>query len=224
MPKRRRKLLVIALLLIATATMMTCLLLVPEVVQADRQAFVFLNSGQDHDLSNFFWMITVLGSLEFGFLWFVGLWLMKRSDLAAYVLVAIVMEIVIVTFMKETILRPRPYNTLADVGWLFSQGGWAFPSGHAAGAFVLATVIGLKVRRMLPLMAALALIVAFSRVYIGVHYPLDVIAGSLIGILIGLFAVNLDLGRLESRLARGRGYLTRKFCGTVNCGPRKNIR
>ena len=211
MSKRRRKLLVIALLLVATATITTSLLLVPDVVEADRQAFLSLNSMHDPILTDLFWTITVLGSLEFGLIWFGGLWLMRRSDLAAYVIIAIVMEIIIITFMKETILRPRPYDAMVDVGWLYRQDSWSFPSGHAAGAFALCTVIGLKVRRVLPLMAAIALVVAFSRVYIGVHYPLDVMAGSLIGILIGLFVVNLDLSHFESYLTRGRGYLSNKL-------------
>ncbi len=215
MTKRRRRLLVIAILLAATATILTSLLLFPGVVEADRQAFVYLNSFQDPNLTGFFWMITVLGSLEFGLIWFGGLWLMKRGDLAAYVLVAIVMEVLIVTFMKETILRPRPYDAIANIGWLYSQNSWSFPSGHAAGAFALCTVIGLKVRRTLPLMALIALMVAFSRVYIGVHYPLDVIAGSLIGILIGLFVVNLDLVRFGSLLDRGRNYLGKKLGRTI---------
>jgi undecaprenyl-diphosphatase len=208
MLERRRRLLVIALLLAAVATITASLLLVPDVVEADRQAFLYLNSMQEPILTDLLWTITALGSLEFGLIWFAGLWLMRRGDLAAYVLIAILMEIVIVTFMKETILRPRPYDAMVDVGWLYRQDSWSFPSGHAAGVFALGTVIGLKVRRTLPLMAAIALAVAFSRVYIGVHYPLDVIAGSVIGILIGLFVVNLDLGRIESHLTRGRDHLS----------------
>jgi undecaprenyl-diphosphatase len=211
MPRRQRKLLAIVILLIATAILLTSLLLVPGFVDADKQAFLSINALQDPSLTSIFWMLTVLGSLEFGLLWVGGLWLMKRHDLAAYLLVAIVMEILIITFMKEAIMRPRPYNTIMDVGWLYSQNSWSFPSGHAAGAFTLATVIGLKVRKMLPAMAVIALLVAFSRVYIGVHYPSDVIAGSIIGLLIGLFVVNLDLTRLERYLTRGRDYLGRKL-------------
>lgn len=211
MPKRYRKLLAIAILLIATAALLTSFLLVPGLVSADKQLFQSINSVQDPGLTNFFWMITVLGSLEFGLIWVGGLWLTKRNDLAAYLLVAIVMEIVIVTLMKDAIMRPRPYDAIEDVGWLYSQSGWSFPSGHAAGVFALSTVIGLKVRKTLPLMAAIALLVAFSRLYIGAHYPLDVVAGSLIGILIGLFTVNLDLSRLEKYFTRGRDYLGRKL-------------
>jgi undecaprenyl-diphosphatase len=211
MSKRRVKLLAIAIVLALAAVLLTSLLLFPDVVKADRGAFLYLNSLQDPSLTNVFWMFTVLGSLEFGLIWFGGLWVMKRSDLAACVLVAILLEIIIITFMKEAIMRPRPFDNITSFGWLYGQDSWSFPSGHAAGAFTLATVIGLKVRKMLPVVMVLALLVAFSRIYIGVHYPLDVMAGSLLGILIGLLAVNLDLSRLARYLTSGRNYLERKL-------------
>ncbi len=215
MPLGRRNSLILALLLAAVATLLTALLFIPEVVSADRQDFLFLNSLQDSRTTGIFWTITVLGSLEFGLIWSGGMWLMRRSDLAAYVLVALLLEVVIITFMKETIMRPRPFETFTSIGWFYSQGGWSFPSGHAAGAFTLATVIGKKVKRAFPLMAFLAMLVAFSRIYVGVHYPLDVVAGSLIGIMIGLLTISLDLRRFESYLDRGRTYLASKFARTA---------
>ena len=64
----------------------------------------------------------------------------------------------------------------------------SFPSGHATVAFACATVLALAVPRLAPPLFALAALVAWSRVYVGVHYPLDVLAGALLGVALG-FAV-----------------------------------
>ncbi len=62
----------------------------------------------------------------------------------------------------------------------------SFPSGHATVAFACATVLALAVPRLRWPLFGLAALVAFSRVYVGVHYPLDVLAGAALGVLIGL--------------------------------------
>jgi undecaprenyl-diphosphatase len=61
----------------------------------------------------------------------------------------------------------------------------SFPSGHAATAFAAATAIGILSPRMRPYALALAAGVALSRVYLRVHFPLDVLAGSLLGAGVG---------------------------------------
>lgn len=58
---------------------------------------------------------------------------------------------------------------------------YSFPSGHATVAFACATVLALAVPRLRWWLFGLAALIAWSRVYVGVHYPLDVLAGALLG-------------------------------------------
>ena len=60
----------------------------------------------------------------------------------------------------------------------------SFPSGHATVSFACATVLALAVPRLRAPLYALAGLISLSRVYVGVHYPFDVVAGALLGILI----------------------------------------
>jgi undecaprenyl-diphosphatase len=72
------------------------------------------------------------------------------------------------------VLDPKP---LLDVPTTSS-----FPSGHAATSFACAYVLARAAPRFAILFYVLAALIAFSRSYVGVHYPLDVIAGALIGL------------------------------------------
>jgi membrane-associated phospholipid phosphatase len=62
----------------------------------------------------------------------------------------------------------------------------SFPSGHASTSFACATVLVAFAPRLAPLWAILACAVAYSRVYVGVHYPADVLAGAALGTLVAL--------------------------------------
>jgi undecaprenyl-diphosphatase len=60
----------------------------------------------------------------------------------------------------------------------------SFPSGHASTGFAAATMLSFAFPRLAPLLLLLASAVAFSRVYVGVHYPLDVVGGAALGIAV----------------------------------------
>src|SRR5207248_11459565 len=63
------------------------------------------------------------------------------------------------------------------------NGNNAFPSGHTATACALAFIIGMRRRRWAALVWALAAAVAFSRIYLGLHWPTDVLGAAAIGVL-----------------------------------------
>jgi undecaprenyl-diphosphatase len=81
----------------------------------------------------------------------------------------------------------------------------SFPSGHSQAAFTAATFLFLYCRRFGPLLFTCAVIVAFSRVYIGSHFPADVLAGSAFGWLMAYCAWRLDILSLRppSSLSEG---------------------
>ena len=99
--------------------------------------------------------------------------------------------------------RPRPYETLADVDPLLGGAlGTSLPSGHAATSFAGAVLLTGLVRRGAPAFFALATAIAFSRVYVGVHYPLDVVAGAALGALVGAAAAAAVARRRPTPLRR----------------------
>lgn len=132
-------------------------------------------------------LISEIGSGEGIFiLSFLPLFLAKKEKKRAAILLWAGLSITyyIVYFLKSGVARPRPFMQLPDVRLLVTEKSFSFPSGHAVQAFMAATVASRYFRGGVLFFASAAL-VAFSRVYIGVHYVSDVLAGALIGILVG---------------------------------------
>jgi membrane-associated phospholipid phosphatase len=109
-----------------------------------------------------------------------------RATLAA--LGAVVSAGLLVTVLKELFDRARPPVAGVDAVGVIPASA-SFPSGHSATAFAAAVAVGLFYPRLRRPLLALAAVVALSRVYLGVHYASDVVAGSLLGVLLGLTAV-----------------------------------
>jgi undecaprenyl-diphosphatase len=90
--------------------------------------------------------------------------------------------------VKPLLVRSRPDRIAAGVPearYVRMPTSTSFPSGHAASAFAFATVVGRELPATAVPLHLLALGVAYSRVYTGVHYPSDVVVGSLIGVACG---------------------------------------
>ena len=105
--------------------------------------------------------------------------------------------------IKVPVDRPRPFITEPQPAPLFiGVRGDSFPSAHAATSFAAAVLLTSLFPRRWPVFFGLAVAMAYSRVYVGVHYPGDVLAGALLGVLVAI-----ALPRLVTALRRPRPAL-----------------
>jgi undecaprenyl-diphosphatase len=88
--------------------------------------------------------------------------------------------------IKPLVARERPCHVVSPVRLFFScKGSYSMPSSHAANLAAAAVVLGAAYRRWIPAFALAALLVGYSRVYIGLHYPGDVLVGYAVGAAVG---------------------------------------
>jgi undecaprenyl-diphosphatase len=164
--------------------------------------FYFINNGLENPFFDFLMpAITNFGSFIAMGIICVVLYIFGGENtrkVALLGLAALLLANVAVYLLKIIIAEPRPFNVLPHVDLLVSESEiYSFPSGHSASSFAVMMVIGLKYRlhikgkayRLLYPLLAFAALIAFSRVYIGVHYPLDVVFGAIIGILSAILVI-----------------------------------
>lgn len=157
----------------------------------DYAILCFIQNMQSEPLNILMVAITRLG--DGGILWlaiaFVCFLQPKYRRCSASILVALVIGLLIGNMtIKPIIARPRPFQTYSDLVALVAQGGFSFPSAHAMSSFASATAIFFYHKKLGVICLIAAILIAFSRLYVCVHYPSDVLCGSLIGIAIGIGA------------------------------------
>jgi undecaprenyl-diphosphatase len=125
----------------------------------------------------------------------------RRSAPVVITLVTVIIAETLSRIMKAGFDRPRPSAAHADVHALVAvPGNASMPSGHAWIAFASAVVLGGLAPRLRPWLLALACLIALSRVYLGVHYPSDVLVGAVCGAATGgVVLLALRLGHGEPR-------------------------
>lgn len=154
------------------------------------------------------YILTQLGSVWAAAAVVIGVLIVRGRKLAALLLANTVFAYILVLITKTLVARPRPAELLSDIVVRFEHAsGYGFPSGHTAMATVMALTlmpyIGKKYRWLLVLWI---LIVGFSRIYLGVHAPLDVVGGFCIGVMVAGVArlVVLSRGRSHKSLKKSR--------------------
>lgn len=135
---------------------------------------------------------TDAGLLLFAVLFVAGWWRARGLDARAMGLAlaapfAVVAAYLVSEVSKSFIQEERPCRAVAGAVHIAAcpaQGDWSFPSNHATIAAASAAAIVVAWRAMAPLVLPLAALMAFSRVFVGVHYPHDVAAGFLVGVVV----------------------------------------
>lgn len=180
-------------------------------LELDGQILLWIQEYLRHPaLTAFFTKYTLLGNA--GILWIVlgGLLLIsgKTRKAGILVLASLIGSLIINNiFLKNVVARTRPYEVLEGLKLLVSpQWDYSFPSGHAGSSFAAAAAMFLTLPKKYGIVALVAAtLMAWSRLYVGVHYPSDVLVGILTGILIAVFLYFVMQRIIEKRNGKCEG-------------------
>jgi undecaprenyl-diphosphatase len=102
---------------------------------------------------------------------------------AAYTAATILLNTATTTLLKNVVKRERPYHTYTGIFPNKIESDYAFPSGHTSSAFATATSLAITTKKWYVAVPAFAwsASVGYSRIYLGQHYPSDVIIGAVVG-------------------------------------------
>lgn len=139
--------------------------------------------------------LTTLG--DGGLLWiFLGLLLAltkKYRFAGIMILCSLLLNYILVDgVLKNLIQRPRPFEAIPTISLLIEKPlSYSFPSGHASSAFAAAGILLYKFKNLSLYIIILAGMMAFSRVYLLVHYPSDILVGMMIGLISSKIIITL---------------------------------
>lgn len=170
-------------------------MIVQFLLELDRFVFTAINS-LPHPIAMDTLAMVLSGISSYGFVWiFFGGLLLIREEIRDHRFIGRLGATIALSFgLSELLLKPiigrlRPIFIAGTTVVVPIAGQYSFPSSHAVVAFASARVLAQKEPAIGTFMYILAGCVGLSRIYLGHHYPLDVVFGSVLGLLIGEFVV-----------------------------------
>ena len=153
-----------------------------------------------------YWVIPILCLISY--LLFFG---QKKGKIVLFLLIISlgINDYICASIIKPTIARLRPsHEFLEYINLLVPKGGkWSMPSNHASNMFVFATIISSFYSKTKAAIFLIAILVSFSRVYVGVHYPLDVIVGASIGTTIATIIISSWSSLIVNQLKKNKDWI-----------------
>ena len=176
-------------------------------INLDIVIFYFFNNfvGVSNFLDSIFVFVAgsfsyvIIGSLCLIFLFFLdnkpGVFKIARYTWYKIIVISLsgVIAYVIAFIIKTITHVPRPFLALLDVNTLLVHGGYdSFPSGHASVFMALGIATYLLHKKLGFVYIIIALLVGISRIFVGVHFPIDVVVGFILGFMVAFSVVKLS--------------------------------
>lgn len=154
---------------------------------------IIFNFHRKSFLPIFFRIISFIGDGYFYLLYLLYIHLSYPALFKAAlwtVLIAFAIEFPVYLILKNSIRRVRPFNAHADVeNMVYPIDEFSFPSGHTSVAFLVATIVSYFTPFLTIPLFVFAFFVGLSRIYLGVHYPSDILGGIVHGCTMGIISI-----------------------------------
>ncbi|MFH1548409.1 MAG: phosphatase PAP2 family protein [Candidatus Omnitrophota bacterium] len=168
-------------------------------IALDKKIFIFIQESMHTGFFDF-WM-PIITDFDYWkipivlFLLALAIWGGKKGRIVAglVLIVFILANQISSEVIKPIFSRARPYMFFSHISPLVeSSPRYSFPSTHASNIFATMLLLSFYYRRFLLLNLFIAFMVSFSRVYVGVHYPSDIVAGAILGIACAIVVVGIE--------------------------------